>query len=580
MSATSASYRPERKGEVADLQRLLQNIQVKRDRRKLKEVIKKVIAYLTLGVDVSRLFSEMVMACQSAEVVIKKMVYLFLTYYARAKSDLAILAINTLRKDCSDADPMVRGLALRSLANLHLHTVLEYITDPLNSGLVDQSAYVRRTAVLGVLKVHHLDCTTVTDNNYVNILYNMLRDPDSKVVSNSVVALNEIMMREGGIVVNTNIVVYLMQRLNEFDEWGKCIILSLLITYAPPTDNDKFSLMNILDGILSYSNSAVVLGACKCFLFISRALQSSVRQQVFQRLKNPLLTLISGYARLETKFVVLQHIYKLVSIQQSIFDDGFKIFYCQFNDPSNIKFMKLKILPYIANRENVIEIVAELSEYVGDINPELAIKAMAALGRIANRLPSISQSIMVQLLEFIQMDNVFVASGATVVLRDVLHRYRGMAAESGAILMATIDRPMSRDARDALFWMIGEFGEDFPVAPYVLERECAKLNTEDDYIIQIELLHAVSKLFLKRAPEMKVVIANLLCYILNAEDVEPDLYDRAVFIYRMLFCNLPSSPSIVNFLCSPPKTIYKKVEAVVILKEFDSLKAVYNSSNV
>ena len=72
MSATSASYRPERKGEVADLQRLLQNIQVKRDRRKLKEVIKKVIAYLTLGVDVSRLFSEMVMACQSAEVVIKK----------------------------------------------------------------------------------------------------------------------------------------------------------------------------------------------------------------------------------------------------------------------------------------------------------------------------------------------------------------------------------------------------------------------------------------------------------------------------------------------------------------------------
>ena len=33
----------------------------------------------------------------------------------------------------------------------------------------------------------------------------MLRDPDSKVVSNSVVALNEIMMREGGIVLNTNI---------------------------------------------------------------------------------------------------------------------------------------------------------------------------------------------------------------------------------------------------------------------------------------------------------------------------------------------------------------------------------------
>eukprot|EP00944_MAST-04C_sp_MAST-4C-sp1_P014501 g14501.t1 len=175
---------PERKGEVAELQRLLQNIQVLRDKVKLREVIKKVLAYLTLGIDVSRLFSEMVMACQSAEVITKKMVYLFLTYYARVKPDVAILAINTLRKDCSDADPMVRGLALRSLTNLHLHSILEYITDPLNSGLEDPSAYVRRTAVLGVLKVHNLDKSAVVDNNYINILYNMLRDPDSIVVCN------------------------------------------------------------------------------------------------------------------------------------------------------------------------------------------------------------------------------------------------------------------------------------------------------------------------------------------------------------------------------------------------------------
>ena len=37
---------PERKGEVAELQRLLQNIQVLRDKVKLREVIKKVLAYL------------------------------------------------------------------------------------------------------------------------------------------------------------------------------------------------------------------------------------------------------------------------------------------------------------------------------------------------------------------------------------------------------------------------------------------------------------------------------------------------------------------------------------------------------
>ena len=63
-----------RKGEVNELRRHLGNISVRRNKKQLKEVIKKVIAYMTLGINVSRLFSEMVMACQSAEIVIKKMV--------------------------------------------------------------------------------------------------------------------------------------------------------------------------------------------------------------------------------------------------------------------------------------------------------------------------------------------------------------------------------------------------------------------------------------------------------------------------------------------------------------------------
>ena len=38
--------------------------------------------------------------------------------YAPLKPDLALLAINTLCKDCSDPNPMVRGLALRSMCSL------------------------------------------------------------------------------------------------------------------------------------------------------------------------------------------------------------------------------------------------------------------------------------------------------------------------------------------------------------------------------------------------------------------------------------------------------------------------------
>jgi hypothetical protein len=40
--------------------------------KKKRDVIKKVIAYMTLGIDVSRLFSDMVMASQTQDLVQKK----------------------------------------------------------------------------------------------------------------------------------------------------------------------------------------------------------------------------------------------------------------------------------------------------------------------------------------------------------------------------------------------------------------------------------------------------------------------------------------------------------------------------
>lgn len=60
---------------------------------------KKVIAYMTLGIDVSRLFTEMMLAIETRDLVVKKMVYLYLCTYARQKPDLAIMCINTLQRD-------------------------------------------------------------------------------------------------------------------------------------------------------------------------------------------------------------------------------------------------------------------------------------------------------------------------------------------------------------------------------------------------------------------------------------------------------------------------------------------------
>ena len=75
---------------------------------------------MTLGIDVSRLFTDMIMAIETKDMVIKKMVYLYLCNYAHKEPDMAIMCINTLRRDCDNEDPMVNFYKLLLLLLLLL----------------------------------------------------------------------------------------------------------------------------------------------------------------------------------------------------------------------------------------------------------------------------------------------------------------------------------------------------------------------------------------------------------------------------------------------------------------------------
>ena len=120
-----------KRGEIMELKNALQDKKLDKDGKGKREVIKKVIAYMTLGIDVSSLFSQMVMATNTNDLIQKKMVYLYLCQYASTKPDLALLIIATLTKDCRDDDPMIRGLALRSLCSLRVNNLTEYIIQPI-----------------------------------------------------------------------------------------------------------------------------------------------------------------------------------------------------------------------------------------------------------------------------------------------------------------------------------------------------------------------------------------------------------------------------------------------------------------
>ena len=67
-----------------------------RDRR--KDAIKRVIANMTVGKDVSGLFPDVLKNMQTEDLEQKKLVYLYLMNYAKSQPELVILAVNTFVK--------------------------------------------------------------------------------------------------------------------------------------------------------------------------------------------------------------------------------------------------------------------------------------------------------------------------------------------------------------------------------------------------------------------------------------------------------------------------------------------------
>lgn len=81
---------------------------------------------------------------------------MFLSYYSRTNSEVALLAINTMHRDCGHTNPIIRGMALRSLSSLGVPNLVEYIVPMILKGLKDDAPYVRKTAAISTIKLYHI----------------------------------------------------------------------------------------------------------------------------------------------------------------------------------------------------------------------------------------------------------------------------------------------------------------------------------------------------------------------------------------------------------------------------------------
>ncbi len=531
-----------------------------------RDIIKKVIAYMTLGIDVSRLFTEMIMAIETKDIVVKKMVYHYLSNYAHQNPDLALMCINTLRRDCDNEDPMVRGLALRSLCSLRLDSILEYVEGPLEKSLVDLSAYVRKTGVMGVLKVYSLRRSVIERGSYLEQLYKMLDDADASVISNAIVVLDEIYADKGGMELTHETLMKLLNRIGEFSEWGLNSIVELVTRYTPADDEETYSIMNLLDPMLRTANSGAVLATLRCFIHLTENM-TELHPQLYIRAKPPLLTLVTG-GQPEIQYAILRHLEILLPrpAAQGIFDDEYRQFFVRYNEPPHIKHMKVGLLPWISNQSNSNDIAQELGEYVTDVDAELSKRAISAIGAIAMRVPSVATDMTVQIVELVDLDISYVRSEAIVNMASIVRVFPDMKAVIVPCLSRCLRRIEDNDAKAAVVWMVGEFGEEIIEAPYMLEPIIDSYDDDLSPSMKLQLLVATMKLFFKRPPEVQHMLGRLLKSAIN-DLANQDVHDRALLYYRLLNNDLQTISTMFN---EESKSKFDNGEGKIFFDQSDS----------
>lgn len=407
-----------KKGEVAEVMNLFKNPTIDRDPKKKKDIIKRVIAYMTLGVDVSKLFHEMVKASHINDIVTKKMVYMYIVNYAD-ESDSAFIAINTFINDLKHKDPNVRGLALRSLCSMKFKGAYEYYSKFLYSSLEDSHHYVRKTAVLGLLKVYKLNPKLITEKD-IDMLYDMIKDTNPMVVTNVLHVLNEIQAEEGGVEVTGKMVNHLLNYVSEYNEWGQNIILKLISKYTPKDEKNLLDILNTLEekNFLKHSCPAIVLGTCKVFINFTK--DTNLYKDVLKRIKDPLITLLSSSESsksYEMTYTILCHINLLISKgAKESFKSNYKKFYVNVDEPYYNKKIKLEILVQLCDDNNYLDIISEMEEYVNDVSIMFSKISIISIGEVALRVKKSLDNVITLIKKFLERNVDYVVVQSMKVL--------------------------------------------------------------------------------------------------------------------------------------------------------------------
>ncbi|VDI16727.1 AP-1 complex subunit beta-1 [Mytilus galloprovincialis] len=532
-----------KKGEIFELKSELQS----EKREKKKEAVKKVIASMTVGKDVSALFPDVVNCIQTDNLELKKLVYLYLMNYAKSQPDMAILAVNTFVKDCEDSNPLIRALAVRTMGCIRVDKIIDYLCQPLRNCLKDEDPYVRKTAAVCVAKLYDINAQLVEDQGFLDLLRDMLSDSNPMVVANAVAAISEILesspTAQQVLEMNASTINKLLTALNECTEWGQVFILDAISNYTPKDDKEAQSICERVTPRLAHANAAVVLSAVKVIMKFMEMLDATSEYvlTLVKKLAPPLVTLLSAEA--EIQYVALRNINLIVQKRSDILKNEMKVFFVKYNDPIYVKLEKLDIMIRLTSQANIAQVLAELKEYATEVDVDFVRKSVRAIGRCAIKVEPAAEKCVSTLLDLIQTKVNYVVQEAIVVIKDIFRKYPNKYESIIATLCENLDTLDEPEARASMIWIIGEYAERIDNADELLESFLEGFQDENSQV-QLQLLTAIVKLFLKRPTDTQELVQQVLSLATQDSD-NPDLRDRGYIYWRLLSTDPAAAKEVV-----------------------------------
>ncbi|KAI1287938.1 AP-1 complex subunit beta-1 [Halotydeus destructor] len=367
------------------------------------------------------------------------------------------------------------------------------------------------------------------------------------VVANAVAALSEINDTSSTgqplVEMNAQTVNKLLTALNECSEWGQVFILDSLANYSPKDEREAQSICERVTPRLAHANAAVVLSAVKVLMKFMETMDatSDFVQTLTKKLAPPLVTLLSSEA--EVQYVALRNINLIVQKRPDILKHEMKVFFVKYNDPIYVKLEKLDIMIRLASQANIAQVLAELKEYATEVDVDFVRKAVRAIGRCAIKVEQSAERCVATLLDLIQTKVNYVVQEAIVVIKDIFRKYPNKYESIISTLCENLDTLDEPEARGSMIWIIGEYAERIDNADELLESFLEGFHDENTQV-QLQLLTAIVKLFLKRPTETQELVQQVLSLATQDSD-NPDLRDRGFIYWRLLSTDPAAAKEVV-----------------------------------